>query len=50
MRRDGEAYFRQKVKGENEKKIKMREGEQASKRAAGVLGQMRFSVTLNQPE
>lgn len=34
-----------------EKKKKCeRENKQASKRAAGVLGQMRFLVALNQPE
>ena len=49
MRRDGEAFFRHKVKGKKKKK-KKQEGEQASKRAAGVLGQTRFLVALNQPK
>lgn len=45
MRRDGEAFLRQKVK---EKKGE-REGEQASKRAAGVLGRVHFSVCGSKP-
>lgn len=45
MRRDGGALLRQKVK----EKKKETEGEQASKRAAGVLGRVRFVVCGSKP-